>query len=176
MYRIKHFKSVINSESFHKDLFESRAIVHGLHTCHELIEDFAWFLCAYSLSPGKKKVMDKLDSKKKFGVLSRHLMGVCKKLGVTDLYLSEYHLLKEEEKDYTEDIKRKAWKYNWYGDIRSMETPVEINDVKDSKIRYEAKRSLLNSQLSRKTHEMLDFCFSKYDSRDVKINQILGDE
>lgn len=175
MNRMNQFKAVLNSKKFHQDLNEARDMLNDLHTFHEMKEDFVWFLCAYPLSPGNKKSILKLDGKKKFGVLSRHLMGVSKKLGMNDLYLTQYHELKDDEKHATKQLKEKSWKYHWNGTEKSMETAEQIIDVSRSEAKDIARRELMSRQLNRQTMELMDFCFSKYNAREDKINQILED-
>lgn len=176
MKRFKQFGAVLNSEKFHQDLNEARALVSNLHTYLEFAEDFAWFLCAYPLSEGKKKAILKMDGKKKFGLLSRHLMGVSKKLGISDLYLSQYHVLKGDEKRYTKDLSEERWRYNWDGSEKSMDSAEDVLRVSRDEAKMVAKRGLMSRQLSSQTRELMEYCFSKYNAREDKINQLLEDE
>lgn len=177
MNKINNFRAVLGSDKFNKDLKESRELLNDLHTLRELREDFAWFITAYPLSSGKKKAMCKLDGKKKFGIVSRHLMGVSKRLGVSDLYLTQYHELKDDEKRATKDLKEESWKYYWTGGgLKPSESAKDIIGLAQSEVKDVARRGLMSRQLFSQTYNMLDLCLSKYDAREDKINQILEDE
>lgn len=176
MFRLNKFTAVLKSEKFIKDMKEYRVLTRDLHTFNELREDFVWFLCAYPLSEGKKKVMSKLDGKKKFGLLSRHVMGVSRKLGMDNLVLSNYQELKDDEKYAMERVKEKSWYFNWDDTRKMTDTEVRRIDIAESKGRIEEHRRVLSQQLLSQTMYLMEFCFSKYDAREYKINQILEDE
>lgn len=173
MNKFNKFASIMSSKKFHDDLKSARVLVSNLHTFNEMREDFAWFIVAYPVSESKKMVLSKLDGKKKFGVLSRHLMGVCKRLGIPDLYLSKYHELKDDEKGYTKNLKEESWRFYWNGTKKSLDTQESIISVSRDEAKLNAKREILSNQLKSQTMDMLEFCLSKYNAREDKINQIL---
>jgi hypothetical protein len=171
--KIDSFKAVMGSEDFRDKLNKNRALVSNLHTLKELREDFAWFLCAYPLSPAKEKVILKMDGKKKFGLLSRHLMSVSKNLGIGDLFLENFHELKEDEAIAMRSVKKESWKYYYNNILRDNETVSEQLDIAKREGEDRKEFRLLSRMLFRQTVQMLEFCVKHYDAREDKINQIL---
>ena len=170
------FKPILGSEKFNKDLDEARGITSNLNTYLELREEFAWFITAYPLSDSKKKVAKKLDGDKKLGLLSRHLASVSSRLNVGQLYLASYYELKEDEKDALDEVKKERWRYYYNGTEKPTDTEEQRMEISKSEGEILNERESLSRRLLSQTLELLEFCIKKYNPREDKINQILGDE
>ena len=170
------FLSILESKKFTEDLIKCRKLVNNLHTIDTLRDKFAWFLVAYPLNGSKEKIFIKLSGKRKFGLLSRHLMSVSKRLGMDNLTLNRFHELKDDEKYYLDNIKNKSWNSYFNGEKIPNETIDDRYKLKYLEDIAIAKWNIHSSLLFNFTNDLLDFCLSKYNAREDKINQLLENE
>jgi len=178
--KINKFSSVIKSEKFKKDFEEINELIGDLHTSNILKDDFCWFLLAYPMSDNKKKIFRKLNGKKKFGMLSRHLVSVSSRLGMNQIFLHNFYKLKEKERTALKSLKNEDWMYyyNFFDEQRierNSDTIEEQIDITKREISIKERWNTLSLMLMTQTMDLIDFCIDKYDARESKINKLLGE-
>ena len=127
-----------------------QALLH-IHCSKDLSFQLACILAKYPMSESKYKVFKTLDPKKRFGVISRHCMGVAHRCGVSDDFLDEIIRAKNDYSFYKKLHANNVEK-------QKLNPTKNVSELMDS-VSTELKLSFCRSHLQHLTQKLIDIIF-----------------
>lgn len=164
-FLINHFNKLVKEGAsdeeitkFVEDNNKWNTLTKEAFLIRDLKKEIGFILTIYPISEKKISIYKSLDSKGKAGFLSRYLMGIANKVGVSQIIIKRYSNKKSDWKFYNKNFKITPEKIK-----KSVEELVEKGKIYElsNNLKIEQKKDSIYIDMFRETRNLIELIIEK---------------